>query len=236
MSKSAEQPMVVDSDDTWPGLDDINYEPHFQQDAEYTFGTDPAFASPFVDPTESATFDPLTKSSLRGDSAVSFAHGRPFKASSPDTASPESSGQESSEESTRGRKRKTSGDSGDGRFDSVENSPSRIGGVEKTSANVSAAVFFGAPHPNVAGPFDGLIADPDVEGMNREMENHFDFDSAASSPGNLGQQVATNAYGDVSNAMPQASMGIEVRPAFPVNSPCMPCGHNSNIWTGPVGR
>lgn len=74
------------------------------------FGEGSYIQASFINPDADDFFP---KPALRGDSGISFEQTRPFKASSIDTTSPESSGQESPSESPRGRKRKASDDSTD---------------------------------------------------------------------------------------------------------------------------
>ncbi|KAI9877273.1 MAG: hypothetical protein M1830_004356 [Pleopsidium flavum] len=105
------------------------------------------------------------------------------------SVSPETSSQDSSSESSRRHKRKTSSNSSrsvvavadaimtDEEDASLWKSPDLVVSGDDPSLSLDNAGF-----PSLGGLSDPLSMEPDYEFSNKAMENHFDFDSAASSP------------------------------------------------------
>lgn len=67
-------------------------------------------------------------------------------------------------------------------------------------------VFFGAP----GGPFDEFKLDPNIAEVEQEMEKHFDFNSAATSPGVSAPQASGIAHSIATNSSTRPSVESEV--------------------------
>ena len=116
-------------------------------------------------------------------------HSRPI--SNPSSASPPSPTLDSSSDSSRGHKRKTSSNSSHSGLaradvmmtDDVDMSEWKVDDLMTGGDGPTFGAFGGS---FLAGTPDPLGVDPDFESSNKAMENHFDFESAASSPSPVG--------------------------------------------------
>lgn len=133
-------------------------------------------------PSDSSTIDPDTLINLGNKHPSGQLPPLPKVAS----ASPPSSGQDSSSDSSRGHKRKSSTSSQD---NAAMGDPMMTDDVDMSDWK-NDELMMGPDGPNFtrhSGFFinqssNPLEMDPDFETSNKVMENHFDFDSAASSP------------------------------------------------------
>ncbi|KAH0542604.1 hypothetical protein FGG08_003012 [Glutinoglossum americanum] len=119
--------------------------------------------------------------------------------SPPSSASPASSSQDSSSDSSRHHKRKSSSNSSHSGLAGADSltihdrdpfNEITMSGDGSGFADYSGLVDFSS----IGGPNHQMTLPPDVEMSNRDMENHFDFESAASSPSPLDMASANNRH------------------------------------------
>ncbi|KAI9815778.1 MAG: hypothetical protein M1827_002174 [Pycnora praestabilis] len=115
--------------------------------------------------------------------------------SAPSSASPETSSQDSSSDSSRRHKRESSSNSSQSALTGIDVTMTDFADMQDwkpddlmIGGNSPDFIFGGARIPTLSGTSALLSTDPDYEISNKAMENHFDFESAASSPSALGAE------------------------------------------------
>ncbi|KAJ9666093.1 SPT3 Dosage dependent suppressor of Ty-induced promoter mutations-like protein [Coniosporium apollinis] len=144
-------------------------------------------------------------------------HGSLQPRSAPSSASPESSSQESASDTSSRRKRKTtsSNSSPSATFGSGDRQDKKDWSAKMDSmVNTENSFGNGDTAFNWVEPSNVLSMDTDLDSINRTMENHFDFESAASSPGAFGLSSADQSFmGSMPNQ--QSVYGQHVPQAMP---------------------
>ncbi|KAI9785494.1 MAG: hypothetical protein M1839_009235 [Geoglossum umbratile] len=169
-------------------------------------------AMDFGDPLQPPAYTPSTTYSSKTISASLLHNGDNGQPTSVPSSSPTSSMQDSSSDSSRNHKRKSSSNSS-------HSVPAATDTQMTEDPNIFGQLTMGGGGPGFAGYSDlgdislgrpnELATHTDVEMSNRDMENHFDFDSAASSPSVLGttgnRQTRVLSSSFSSRKPPQAS-------------------------------
>ena len=176
---------------------------------EDAFGNSPAAATPqfavdsparqFTQQTDQKP-PPKTQNSLQPRAAVS-------------SASPESSSQDSSSESSSRRKRKTSSNSSPSAlFDAIEMRDTGKS-TKKGQNNATGASQNGLRDSALSFGAAALSLEQDDNAVNDSMARHFDFESAASSPGAFGMSASNQAITG-SQMMPRSTNGATIPPVW----------------------